>query len=133
MVATYCIYIILFTLLVFIINGITFDEETKCNVMAIFGVAYNTLLGYLDVYVFKLVKSYFSNNPLEIIIHSRTDYMEGSVNELVGWAIIFVYFYCCTIPLNMFMCEKSKYKKRIYTRITSISAITGMLIYLIIH
>lgn len=133
MVATYLIYIILFTLLVFIINAISFDEETKCNVMALFAVAYNALLGYLDIFVFKLVKSYFSNAPIEILIHSVTDYMGSSVNELIGWAIIFVYFYCCTIPLNMFMCEKSKYRKKLFTRMTVISAVTGMIVYLIIH
>jgi len=133
MIATYCIYIILFTILIFIINAISFDSEIKNNVFALFGVVYNTFLGYLDLYVFKLVKSYFSNAPLEVILHSAAPYMESSVNELIGWAIIFVYFYCFTIPLNMFMCEKSNYKRKIYTRITAISAITGMLIYLILN
>lgn len=133
MLGTYSIYILIFTILIFIINGISFDEETKCNVMALFAVVYNTLLGYLDIYVFKLAKSYFENNPIEYFFHNHVEYMDSSFNQIIGYAIIAFYFYCCTIPLNMFMCEKSKYKKKIYTRITVISAITGMLIYLIAH
>lgn len=134
MVGTYLIYIILFHLLIFIINGInSFDQETKSNALGLFAVVYNTFLGYLDIYVFKLVKSYFSNAPLEVIMHSAKPFMASSFNELFGWAIIFIYFYCCTIPLNMFMCEKSKFKRKLFTKMTAISAITGMILYLIIN
>lgn len=126
----YVIYVLIYIFVMLIIGQINFNQNIKTKFLLISSVLFNTFMGYVDIIIFKLISIYFLNIPSGLLGARTLAEIDFIFNMLIGVSASLMYL-ACLFPINMYMCDKSKLKTKLYVEISIISTIAGLLIYLI--
>lgn len=126
----YVIFVLIYIFIMLIIGQINFNPKIKAKFLLISSVLYNFFFGYIDIMIFKLISMYFMNIPKGLLGTNTLAEIDFIFNMLIGVSTSLMYL-ACLFPINMYMCDKSKIKSKLYVEINIVATVAGLLIYLI--
>lgn len=130
MLILYTMYVLIFIFLMIIIGAINFNTKIKYRFFITASILYNGFMGYAVLLIYKIASIYFSNIPKGLLGRYAVPEVEAWFNFGIGLFIVLTYAFCL-IPINVYMYNKSNSKAEPYIGISVVSAITGILIYLL--
>ena len=130
MLVLYTIYVLIFICIMTIVGQLNINPKKKRIFIIIASLLFNAFMGYSLIIVCMLSSIYFSNIPKGLLGMYTVPIVEHWLNIFIGVFAIATYL-ACLIPINIYMCEKSKIKETLYLKINIIAAVAGLLIYLI--
>lgn len=126
----YVIYVLIYIFVMLIIGQINFNQQIKTKFLLISSTLYNAFMGYSDIIIFRLISLYFSNTPKGLLGPRSLAEIDFIFNMLIGVSASLMYL-ACLFPINIYICDKSKMKTKVYIEINIIATIAGLLIYLL--
>lgn len=122
------ILVLIYIFAMLIIGQININHKEKTEFFIVSSVAYNAFMGYSLPTIYKLAKLYFSDIPKGALGERVIPILETWFNMFTGTFITAMYF-ACLIPINIYMCSKSKMRPSYYININIIAGIAGALVF----
>ena len=107
MLILYTIYVLIFIFVMLILGQINFNHKYKIRLFIIVSILYNAFMGYAAIIIYRLANIYFSNIPKGLLGIYVVPEVENWFNIFIGTFAVASYL-ACLIPINIYMCDKSK-------------------------
>ena len=126
------IFVFIYICIMLIIGQINFNPKEKSDFFVVSSITYNSFMGYIAIFIFKLANVYFSNIPKGLLGKYVVPEVECWFNYFWGTVMVLTYF-SCLIPINIYMANKVINGKKFYYKVNIIVLFSGILIYCLAH